>query len=164
MWRAVSIAAVGAILALGLVVTIVMTPVWLVSGLRGRLGERGGLTMRLLPFLAYAALLITLGLVGYAVLGSGTSVLTNLAYGPYSQTVFVASILFPLVSLLGFVAAFRTSNANAFVRLYIGLTCLALLAVAGYLGSIGWIGVKTWAMQTVRSNRAGFAQIGNFGD
>ena len=110
------------------------------------MAERGGLIVRVLPFFAYLALIATLGLAGYAILGSGTSALTSLAYGPYAQTIFVASILFPLFALAGLLAAFRTSNANAFVRTYVGLTSLGLLLVAGYLSSIGWIGVRTWMM------------------
>jgi CubicO group peptidase (beta-lactamase class C family) len=146
MWRAVLLAAIAVVLAVGLVLTILMTPVWLVSAARGRLSERGGLIMRLLPLLAFLSFATMMGLVAYAVLGSGTSAWTNLAYGAYSQTIFVASVLFPLFALLGVVAAWRGTNANGFVRLLLGITSLAMLAGASYLASIGWVGVQTWAM------------------
>ncbi|MBI1211696.1 MAG: serine hydrolase [Alphaproteobacteria bacterium] len=146
IWRAGTLVAVAGILMLGLALSLIMTPVWLVSAVRGRLAERGGLIMRLLPLLSFLSFVTMMGLVAYAVLGSGTSAWTNLAYGPYSQTIFVASILFPLLALGGFVAAWRGSSANWFVRSYLGLTSLALLAVAAYLASIGWVGVETWAM------------------
>ena len=141
-----AIAAVAAILTLGLVIGVVMTPVWLVSAIRGRLGERGGLLMRELPLLAYLSFFTMMGLVTYAVLGSGTSAWTLLEYGTFSQAIFVASIAFPVFAALGLLAALRGGGAGTFVRLHLGLTSLALLAVAAYLASIGWVGVQTWAM------------------
>ena len=146
MWQAAVLAALAAVLAIGLTLSLLMTPVWLVSAVRGRLAERGGLVLRLLPILSFLSFATMIGLVGYAVLGSGTSAWTNLAYGVYSQMIFVASILFPVLAFLGLIAVWRGTNASGFVRLYLGLTSLALLVVAAYLASIGWVGVQTWAM------------------
>lgn len=146
MWMAAAVVGIAGVLAIGLALSLLMTPVWIVSAVRGRLSERGGLIMRLLPLFAFLSFVAMMGLVAYAVLGSGTSAWTNLAYGPYSITIFVTSILFPLFALLGLLAAWRGTNANGFVRLFLGLTSLAMLVVAGYLASIGWVGVQTWAM------------------
>src|SRR6185436_5456262 len=98
---AAAVVAIAAILTLGLIIAVVMTPVWLVSAIRGRLSDRGGLVMRELPLFAYLSFLTMLGLVGYAVLGSGTSAWTLLEYGAYSQTIFAASIAFPVFAALG---------------------------------------------------------------
>lgn len=143
---AAAVVVVAAVLALGLIIGVFMTPVWLVSAIRGRLSDRGGLVMRELPFLAYLSFLTMMGMLGYAVLGSGTSVWTLLEYGTYSQIIFAASIAFPVFAALGLLAAVRSSGAGTFVRIHLGLTSLALLALAAYLASIGWVGAQTWAM------------------
>lgn len=134
------------IVALGFVVALAMTPIWLVAAYRGRLADRGGLLMRELPLLAYLSFFTMMGLVGYAVLGSGTSTWTLLEYGAYSQVIFGASIAFPVFAALGLLAALRGNGAGGFVRFHLALTSLALLVLAAYMASIGWVGLQTWAM------------------
>jgi hypothetical protein len=66
--------------------------------------------------------------------------------GPYSVTILVCSILFPLFALAGVVLGVRGSRAPHFIQAYVTLTSLALLVAAGYFASIGWFAMRTWEM------------------
>jgi multisubunit Na+/H+ antiporter MnhG subunit len=66
--------------------------------------------------------------------------------GPLSVLILVCSLLFPLLAALGLWRSLRATEARAFVRLYAGLTSIAVLGVAIYAASIGWIGVATWKL------------------
>jgi hypothetical protein len=79
--------------------------------------------------------------------GSGTSALHALAdIGPYSLTIFAASLLFPLLAALGLWLALTRRDVSAVVRVYAALVCAALLAFSAYALPIGWIGARTWTM------------------
>jgi CubicO group peptidase (beta-lactamase class C family) len=147
MWRAIIIAAVLATLALGLVIAIFMCPVWLVAWARGRLAHRGGALIRFLPLLAFTALGISF-ILPMAILFSGDVAATRALATPgmVSITVFICSLLFPLLSALGLWRAIKANATGIFVRAYVGLTSLALLTFSGYAASIGWVGARTWMM------------------
>ncbi len=147
LWRAGVIAGVLGLMALGAVIAIMMSPVWLVAWLRGRSSERSGASVRFLPFLAFVAMAVTFALP-IAFVASGSIPATRLlaAPGPYSITVLVCSVLFPLLAALGLWHALRADGANVVVRLYAGLTSLALLVFSAYAASIGWVGAQTWTM------------------
>ncbi|MEQ1753228.1 MAG: serine hydrolase domain-containing protein [Micropepsaceae bacterium] len=146
-WRAYTIMGVLGMLAVGAAIALLMTPVWLFGLVRGRLTERGGALVRFLPVLSVIALVITFAMpFVYLASGSIPSALLLASPGPYSYTIFGASLLFPLFALLGLVRAWSAGDANLFVRLHAGLTSLALLVFAAYAASIGWVGAQTWAM------------------
>jgi CubicO group peptidase (beta-lactamase class C family) len=147
MWRAILIAAVLATLALGLVVAIFMSPVWLVAWARGRLAHGGGALIRFLPLLAFTALGICFALP-FAIFMSGDVVATRALATPgmVSITVFVCSLLYPLLSGFGLWRAIRGKGTGIFVRAYVGFTSSALLVYSAYAASIGWVGVRTWMM------------------
>lgn len=146
-WQIAVIGVVGVLIALGVIISIVMVPVWLISWARGRLKDRGGMLVRALPSLALATMLLTFVLPLLAVASSTTSSIHSLSQvGPYSVTILICSILFPLFAAAGFVISFLRPRAHFFARAYAGLTTLAVLAFAGYAADIGWFAVRTWTM------------------
>lgn len=147
LWRAIAIAAVLILVALGTVFGVVMTIPWLVAGVRGRLHARGGWLVRFAPLLSILALAATFGMAVYGVAAAGGSALHALAdIGPYSLTIFACSILFPLFAALGLWLALTRRDVSAVVRIYATLTCAALLAFSAYALLIGWVGARTWTM------------------
>ncbi len=139
--------ATGAILVLGLLVGIVMLIPWAIASRRGRLAASGGLLYRLLPLVAIGALGATLALPLLAFSDSGgTSVQQLAGIGPYSLSILIGSLLYPLLALLGMVLSVRNRTSPPFIRAYVGLSSLALLGVAAYAASIDWLPLRTWAM------------------
>ncbi|MES2129567.1 MAG: serine hydrolase domain-containing protein [Pseudomonadota bacterium] len=147
MWRAAIIVLVLATMALGAVIAVLMAPVWLVAWGRGRLKDKGGAAMRFLPLLAFAAFGMTFAFP-FSIMASGDVTATRALAAPglYSIAVFLCSLLFPLLSAIGLWCALRGTDAGRMVRVYVGLTSLALLAFSAYAASIGWIGACTWTM------------------
>jgi CubicO group peptidase (beta-lactamase class C family) len=147
LWLIAAMAAVGALCALGAVVGVIMLIPWIYFAMRGRLADRGGLTMRLMPLASIVALGVTLALPLMVLTSASESAVSQLAdIGPYSLTVLICSVLFPLFALASLVLAIRNSDARAVVRLYVALSAIGLLAVSGYLASIGWFAARTWTM------------------
>jgi CubicO group peptidase (beta-lactamase class C family) len=147
LWRVILIAAVGSLLAIGLLISVVMLPVWLIAGARGRLAERGGWLVRLLPAGALLALLATFLLPLLVIASQSIQGMHRLGTPtPYSIAVFVCSVLYPLLAALGLWRSLRATGTRAAVRLYAGLTSLAILAFATYAAPIGWVGVMTWTL------------------
>ena len=147
LWRMIVRWLATLLLAIGLVLSVVMLPIWLIALLRGRLKKRGGAAIRFVPVLGYAALVATLALPLAQVTASGMKALHRIAdIGPYSLTIFVCSIVFPICAVLGLWLAWRGAKAGRFARFYATTACLGLAAAAIYAGSIGWIGAMTWNM------------------
>ncbi|HXC54074.1 MAG TPA: serine hydrolase domain-containing protein [Rhizomicrobium sp.] len=139
--------AVLALIGLGAIGGVVMLVPWIVGQVRGRLAARGGLLMRLLPLLSVAALVATFALPFGVINDSGASAVHQLAeVGPYSLTVLVCSVLYPLLALLGLVLAVRNAAAPLAIRAYVGLASLGLVAAGVYAASIGWFAVRSWTM------------------
>ncbi len=147
LWRVIVTGAVAIILALGVVIAIPMVPVWIVSAIRGRLREKGGLLMRVTPVVAIVAMLATFLLVLLAVQGSGTSSIHQLAdVGPYSVAILVCSVLFPLLAIAGLAFAVMRTRASWFARIYVGAVSAALIVCGIYTATIGWLPAMTWNM------------------
>ena len=146
LWRVGAIWLTGLLLGLGAVIGVVMLIPWIVAALRGRLAERGGLALRVIPLVGLAALAVTAALPLLAFSGSSTAVLQLAGIGPYSLTILVCSLAYPLLGLAGLILAVRTKAAGRFIRTYAGLSSAALLAMAGYAAAIGWFALRTWAM------------------
>ena len=146
-WRAAIIVGTLALLLLGTLIGLVLLPIWLVALLRGRLSERGGLLVRLLPLCAVGALLTTF-MLPFAYLGSGAipDALLLVKPGPYAYTIFAMSIAFPVLALIALWRGIAVQGANLFTRGYIVLTALAVLSFSAYAASIGWVGAQTWHM------------------
>ena len=134
-WRVAVIAGVLGFLALGAVIAVLMSPVWLIAWLRGRLADRGGALVRILPLLSVVALIVTFALpLGYLTSGAIPAALQLAQPGPYAYTIFASSILFPLFAALGLWRALRgTKDSAAFVYTLV-------LIVLGYSG----LGISLW--------------------
>lgn len=138
------LATVGTI-AIGAALAVVLLPFQIYGWFRGKVGERGGLFMRVAPLLAVLALLATLFLPFVAIMSPGADSLKLIAtQGPYSWGVFGLSILFPLLAAFTLWRAVTAEGPGLFTRVHTGLLSLAILAVAAYLSTMGWIGVQTW--------------------
>ncbi len=147
LWYMVGLWLLGAILVLGLLVGFVLLIPWLIACQRGRLAGRGGLHFRLLPLVAIAAFAVTLALPLLAISNSGSTSVQQLAgIGCYSLLVLACSGLYPLLALTGMVSTVRNRAAPPLVRAYVGLSSLALAAVAVYAATIGWLPLRTWAL------------------
>ncbi|MBI1328695.1 MAG: serine hydrolase [Alphaproteobacteria bacterium] len=135
------------LIIVALVLSVVMTPVWLVSWLRGRLAMRGGAAMRFLPVLGVAAFALTFLLPVMAISTPGMQAVHKLAdAGPYALTIFLCSLAYPVLALAGLVLAWRNSNASTFARIHATIAAAGLLIAAGYAASIGWLPAMIWNM------------------
>ncbi len=147
LWRMVVIWVTGALVVLGALIGIIMLIPWIVSAARGRLANRGRLTVRLLPLAAIGALAVMLVLPFVAFTGSGTTAVRQLAEPSlYSITILASSVVYPLLALVCLIMAVRRRSAGVFARIYCGATSAALLVVAGYAAGIGWLALRTWTM------------------
>lgn len=147
LWGAALIFLVLGLIALGVLISIVMLPVWLIALFRGRLAERGGALVRFLPVGALAALLLTFVLPLSVIASGSTTAMRSLAEpGFKSISVLVLSVLFPLLAGWGFWRSLKSPAAKLPVRLYARATTLAVLVFAAYAAAIGWVGVMTWRM------------------
>jgi CubicO group peptidase (beta-lactamase class C family) len=147
IWRVAVLWLACGLLIVGLLLSIVMLPVWLIGALRGRLERRGGAAVRFVPVLGYAALIATFALPLLQITSSGMKSLHRLAeVGPYSLTIFACSLLFPLCALLGIWLIWKRRDASRFARVYAIVACLGLLSATLYAAGIGWLGAMTWRM------------------
>jgi CubicO group peptidase (beta-lactamase class C family) len=136
-----------ALLALGLVFGVVMSPFWVIAVFRGRLKQRGGAAVRFVPLLGYAALIATFAMPIAQLGTNGSKALHRLAdIGPYSLAIFACSLLFPLCAALGIWLAFRKIEAGRLIRIYAAVASVGLAAAALYAARIGWVGAMTWNM------------------
>ncbi|HEY2344506.1 MAG TPA: serine hydrolase domain-containing protein [Xanthomonadaceae bacterium] len=140
-----AVLAIGFVLVVGTLIGLVLLLVWTVARLRGR--ARGGAMVRLWPIAGVVALVATFALPLAALLAPGMQAVHRLSdAGPYAVAIMLGSLLFPVFGALGLVSSLRANEARRFVRINAGLVSIALLAVAGYAFSIGWIGMRTWAL------------------
>lgn len=140
-----TVLATGFVLVVGTLIGLVLLLVWIIARMRGR--ARGGVMLRLWPIAGMAAMLATFGLTMMALVTSGSQAVHRLSdVGPYALTIMICSLLFPIFGALGLMSSVRKSEARRFVRINAGLVSIALLVVAGYAFSIGWIGMRTWAL------------------
>jgi CubicO group peptidase (beta-lactamase class C family) len=147
LWYMIGLWLLGAVLALGLLVGIVMLIPWSVWHWRGRLAGKGGLSFRLLPLVAIGALAVTLVLPLLAYSSSGGSAVRQLAdIGPYSLLILCCSLLYPLLGLAGLLLSVRKRAIPRPIRAYVGLSSLALVCIAIHAAAIGWLPLRTWLM------------------
>ena len=145
-WHIYALWLVLALVALGAVMGIVMLLVRVILLIRGQ-PMRGGLLLRELPLLATAAVAANVAMPFMAFSDSGASAVHQLAdVGPYSLTILACNLVFPLIALVALVVAISRRTAPAFVRAYVGLASLGLLAIAVYFALIGWLPLRTWTM------------------
>jgi hypothetical protein len=131
------------IYVLALVLSALYMLVWIPSAFLGRLGERGGVMLRLLPWLAMVSTVVVAGIVLVGLSAAGLSELGRPS--PIAWALYGATLAVPV---LGAAATLRTvmgaPDANLFARGMAWLSSIATLTFAGYLFAYGWIGMKIW--------------------
>jgi CubicO group peptidase (beta-lactamase class C family) len=136
-------AVLATIYVLALVLSALYMLIWIPSAFLGRLTDRGGVTIRLLPWLA---ILSTVAVAGLAIVGFQGADLAQIGKpGPLGWALYGATLATPV---LGALALIRTTigapNARILVRGIAWLSSIATLAFAGYLWAHGWIGIRLW--------------------
>jgi len=145
-WHIAAYAVLGGLAVLGGAGALLALPFWSFAAMKRKRQFKGGWGIRLFPLLAFASCLAALALPLFA-LESGVEMMARLALpGALSITIFVCSILFPLMAAGGLWQALHHKEAGKLVRWYAGLTSSAMLVVACYALRIGWIGLRTWTM------------------
>jgi hypothetical protein len=127
-------------LALALMLAAILYAVgWIPRRLLGKVRGRPATAVRLWPFLAVVSGIgFVMIAIRYGLSDGGTF---NLGSG----AMFVASLQFPLVSLVALMISLRAaSEAGPRARRFGILVSVACLAVVVWLGSYGFIGLRTW--------------------
>ena len=113
----------------------------------GRPVAPGTWLLRLAPLLSALALIATFAMPFAVISDAGATAVLQIAHiDPYSLTILLCSVAFPLLALAGLVLSVGATGASRFVRVYAGLTSLALVVAGIYAASIGWLPAMTWTM------------------
>ncbi len=143
LWEIGAKLAGGAGFALAAALSALYMLLWIPSAFMGRLGERGGVTIRLLPWLAVVSVLGLAGTTIFA-LSAGDLELVGKP-NPLAWSIYGLSFAVPALGALSLLrTAVGGGDANIFVRALAWLSSLSVLAFAGYMWSYDWIGVKLW--------------------
>jgi CubicO group peptidase (beta-lactamase class C family) len=136
-------AALAAVYALALALSALYMLIWIPSAFLGRLTDRGGVTIRLLPWLA---MLSTVAVAGFAIVGFSGASLDQLGKpSPLGWGLYGATLAAPALGALALLRAIMGApDANILARGIAWLSGIATLAFAGYLWTYGWIGMKLW--------------------
>jgi CubicO group peptidase (beta-lactamase class C family) len=143
LWEVGAKAAYAAAFAVALVLTAVFMLIWVPSAFMGRLAERGGLSIRLLPWAAMLAL-VTFAVTAMVLVSANDLELVGkpslVGWFLYATTWAV-----PVLGALALLRAFMGSaDANLFVRSLAWLNGLVVTGFAGYMFAYGWIAMKIW--------------------
>lgn len=136
-------AAMAAVYLLALVLSALYMLIWIPSAFMGRLAERGGVTLRLLPWLAMLSTVAVTGIVAVALSGASLDQIgrpSTLGWVLYGAT--LAAPALGVLTLLR--AVMGAPDANLFARGTAWLSGIAVLIFSGYLYAYGWIGMKLW--------------------
>lgn len=139
-------AAFALVYGLSLFLGAILLLVWTFAGLAGRLRDRGGALVRVVPALSLFVPLALLGVFIAAVsepsMGAVVTVGTPSAM---AQVIYGLSIAVPVVGALSLlVALFARGETPALIRLFALTNSALVLAAAAFLWQYGWIGIKTW--------------------
>jgi hypothetical protein len=146
VWTPIALAelALSALFLLALAVTLIFALVWVPRWLFRRLAAVPRLRIRVWPLLAALAVV---AFVGVAVLSSENAIPRLGNPTPWAITLFVATLVFPVSSVAGLVAALRTppGEVRRGIRILTLATSLIFVVVAIYLAWFGMVGWRSWA-------------------
>jgi CubicO group peptidase (beta-lactamase class C family) len=126
-----------------LFVNLVFMPFWLWGILTGRLAERGGLSIRLVPALAMLAVVAGCFTLLLILASNDVDLLGKPSTGGW--LLYALTLAIPTLGAATLVrSAMGAPNANLFVRLLAWANGLIVVTVAGHLWTYGWIGMKIW--------------------
>ncbi|MBI1211107.1 MAG: serine hydrolase [Alphaproteobacteria bacterium] len=118
---------------------------WIVGLLRGRLAERGGVLVRLLPTLALVAPAALLGLLVMVLSDNTSGSITTLGTPSImAQSLMYLSYSIPVLGGLALLSALIATNAPRWVRGFAILSAVLAFGVTAFLWPYGWIGLQTW--------------------
>jgi CubicO group peptidase (beta-lactamase class C family) len=139
--------ALGAILYVALLAfSLIYALVWIVGLLRGRLGGRGGVLVRLLPTLALVAPALLLGILFTALSDNSSGSITTLGTPSVTaQSIMYLSYAIPVLAVLSGLVTLAAGGAPRWVRGFAFLSTAVTLAIVAFLWPYGWIGLQTWA-------------------
>jgi CubicO group peptidase (beta-lactamase class C family) len=135
----------GVLYALVLLTTLVYLPVWAVGWFRGRLRERGGVMVRLLPALAAFSIAAFAGTLLYALAGSPNTL--QLLGTPSATARFLqySSASIPVFGILAVLAGMRAPQITpGWVRVLAQLAGMLAFIAGAWLWPEGWVGLQTW--------------------
>jgi CubicO group peptidase (beta-lactamase class C family) len=138
----VKVGAMGAF-ALSLALALLYAILWVPSAFMGRLEERGGVSIRLLPFLAVLiAAAIPASVLALLTLGDTTMLGTP---SLPAQAVYALTLAAPVLAALAvFRAIMSSEDAGIFVRVLAWACALSASLACAYFAVYDWIGLKIW--------------------
>jgi CubicO group peptidase (beta-lactamase class C family) len=115
---------------------------WMIAAARGRLAARGGLSIRLMPWLAVMSVVVTLA----ALLVSSGGGIDRLGTASWSNlTLLGATLVMPVLGIAALWRAWRGSPAAPrAVRALAWASGIVVTSLALFLAGYGWIGVRLW--------------------
>jgi CubicO group peptidase (beta-lactamase class C family) len=121
--------------------SVAFAVIWIIRKLLGKMKEVRHLSVRIVPLLA--TLLLFLIPFCFSALNGNAIGTANLV----TVTIFLVTLLFPLLAVAGLILAFRVPGAEIHrgVRAHSLLVSLACCTLAAFLASWGLIGVRLWA-------------------
>jgi CubicO group peptidase (beta-lactamase class C family) len=129
--------------AAALAVTVVYMFVWIPGAFMGRLAERGGVTMRMLPALALLAVVATGGTAMLLLSSEDIEFLGRPS--PLLWFLYGLSLSIPVLAGIALLrAAIGSTSAGRFTRGLALVDALLATGAAAYLHQYGWIGLKIW--------------------
>jgi hypothetical protein len=143
LWEVGAKAAYAAAFAVALVLTAVFMLIWVPSAFLGRLAERGGLSIRLIPWAAMLAL-VTFAVTALVLLSANDLDLVGKP-SPAGWFLFATTLAVPALGALALLRAMMgAEEANLFVRSLAWLNGLVVTGFAGYMYAYSWIAMKIW--------------------
>jgi CubicO group peptidase (beta-lactamase class C family) len=143
LWEIAAKLAGGAAFALAAAFSALYMLLWIPSAFMGRLAERGGVTIRLLPWLAVISVLGLAGTTLFALSANDLELVGKPS--PLAWSIYGLSLAVPALGTLSLLrSAMGAADANLFVRALAWLSSLSVVAFAAYMWSYGWIGMKLW--------------------
>jgi CubicO group peptidase (beta-lactamase class C family) len=140
MWA--KVAAIGLFVA-SAALSLLHAAIWIPSAFMGRLGERGGVAIRLLPLLALIlAAAVPAGFV--ALLTVGDSQMLGTASVP-AQALYAVSIAAPVAAALALLRTLAGSeDASIVVRGLAWMASVCAVIACAYFAATGWLGLQIW--------------------
>lgn len=127
-----------------LVFSLIYLLFWVVGLLRGKLGERGGVLVRLVPTLALFAPAIMMLIIFTILAGTSGAIEALGTPSMTAQTLYYLSYAIPVLGALSLVMSFVASGAPGWVRGFAFLSAAVAFAMTAFLWPYGWIGLQTW--------------------
>jgi CubicO group peptidase (beta-lactamase class C family) len=138
--------AFGAVYSLALVVTILYLLIWLIGWFGGRLADRGGALVRLVPTLAILSIPTLFAILFVELSDPSFTALRALGtQSPAALAIYALSLAIPILGALSVLSAIIANRETPlFARALAFVNGGVALGLAAWLWQFGWVGLKTW--------------------